>query len=223
MLRTINIFRNIDDATLKEIETSSIKNVYQKKDVIFREGDQPEWFHILTKGKLKITKLSYEGKEIILEIINAPDFFGGLAVLRGFPYPANAIALEECEVLKIPGELFKRLVERYPSMGREILSSVIDRIRTTQETLKNIALERVDQRIASQLIRLSEKYGKTMKEGILIDVKLTKQELADMVGTTVETAIRTMSKFKKNNLITEKNGRIIIKDIEGLRSLKGES
>ncbi len=223
MLKTINIFRNIDDATLKEIERLSTKSIYQKKDVIFSEGDQPEWFHILTKGRLKITKLSYEGKEIILEIINAPDFFGGLAVLRGFPYPANAIALEDSEVLKIPGELFKRLVERYPSMGKEILSSVIDRIKTTHETLKNIALERVDQRIASQLIRLTEKYGKTMKEGILIDVKLTKQELADMVGTTVETAIRTMSKFKKNNLITEKNGRIIIKDIEGLKSMRGES
>lgn len=223
MLKSISLFKDIDDASLKEINALSIKDVYKKKDVIFSEGDSPRWFYILTKGRVKITKISSEGKEIILEIINAPDFFGGLAVLRGFPYPANAIAIEDCEVLKIPGELFLRLSEKYPSIGKEIISYVIDRVKTTHETLKNIALERVDQRIASQLLRLSEKYGKKINEGILIDMKLTKQELADMVGTTVETAIRTMSRFKKSNLITEKNQAIIIKDIEGLKSITKEA
>jgi len=94
-----------------------------------------------------------------------------------------------------------------------------DRIKESHETLKNIALERVEARIASLLLKLADKIGKETEDGILIDMKLTKQDIAEMVGTTVETSIRTMSKFKKLGIVSEREGRIIIKNIQKLKSI----
>ncbi len=219
----IELFKDLSEEELSELEKNSLKELFKKKESIFSEGEPSEWFYILTKGKVKITKLSYDGKEIILELIKAPDFFGGLAVLKGFPYPASAIAMEDSEVIKIPKDKFLKLVEKYPSINRAMLSFLIDRVKTTQETLKNIALERVDTRIASTLLRLSEKYGRHERDGLMIDLRLTKQELADMVGTTVETAIRVMSKFKKSGYLNEKDGKIIITNINKLKELGSES
>ncbi|MFN3739478.1 MAG: Crp/Fnr family transcriptional regulator [Thermodesulfovibrionales bacterium] len=215
----IELFKDLSERELTELEQTSLKETFKKKEAVFSEGEPSEWFCILTKGKIKITKLSYDGKEIILEIIKAPDFFGGLAVLKGFPYPASAIAMEESEVIKIPRAVFLKLVEKYPSINKAMLSFLIDRVKVTQETLKSVALERVETRVASALLRLSEKYGSTEKNGLMIDLRLTKQELADMVGTTVETAIRIMSKFKKSGYLNEKDGKIIIKDINKLKEL----
>ncbi len=219
MIPRIELFKDLTETELSELEAASEKRSFKKKEVIFSEGEPSQWFYLLIKGKVKITKLSYEGKEIILEIIQAPDFFGGLAVLRGFPYPASAVAIEDSEVIRIPRNIFLRLAERYPSINQAMLSFLIDRVKTTQETLKNVALERVDTRIASQLLRLSERYGIPVKEGTLIDLRLTKQELADMVGTTVETAIRVMSKFKKSGYIEERDGKTIIRDLKKLKEL----
>lgn len=218
----IELFKELSQEELNRLESISQRVSFKKKEVIFSEGEPSDWFYVLTSGKVKITKLSYEGKEIILEIIQAPDFFGGLAVLKGFPYPASAIAMEDSEVIMIPRNAFLNLVERYPSISKSLLSFLIDRIKVTQETLKNVALERVETRIASALLRFKEKYGKTTKDGILIDLRLTKQELAEMVGTTVETAIRIMSKFKKSGYIDEKEGKTILKDIQKLREIASE-
>lgn len=218
-LNKIAIFSSLSDSDLKETSPYLIPAKFKKREIIFSEGDPSEWFYIVTSGKVKITKLSHEGREIILELIPPMDFFGGLAVLRGFPYPANAVAMEDTEVLKISRSNLLRLLDRFPNLMFCMAANIGDRIKNSHETLKNIALERVESRIASLLIKLSDKAGKRADDGIIIDLKLTKQDIAEMVGTTVETSIRTMSKFKKLNLITSKAGKIVIKDIDKLKSL----
>ena len=185
----------------------------------FSEGDQPEWFYIVSSGKIKITKLSHEGKEIILELISPTDIFGGVAVLRNFPYPANAVAMEETEVIKISRKNLMRLVDRFPNLMYCIALQLGDRMKSSYDSLKNIALERVEARIAALLLKLAGKVGKETRDGLLIDMRLTKQDVADMVGTTVETSIRTFSKFKKQGLLSDKDGKIVIKDQDGLEEL----
>ena len=90
-LNEIRIFRPLGDSDIEEIKDYLIFERRRKKETIFSEGDTSDWFYIVQRGKIKITKLSHEGKEIILEVISKGDFFGGIAVLRGFPYPANAV------------------------------------------------------------------------------------------------------------------------------------
>jgi len=217
-LKKIDLFKNLSDEELKELEHYVTTAMYRKKEDIFTEGDAPEWFYIVLTGKIKVTKISHDGKEIILELISPYDIFGGVAVLRNFPYPANAVAMEDSEILKISRKNLMRLVDRFPNLMFCIALQLGDRMKSSYDSLKNIALERVEARIAALLLKLGNKVGVETDAGLMIDMRLTKQDVADMVGTTVETSIRTFSKFKKEGLVTDSDGKIIIKDREGLMS-----
>lgn len=218
-LNRFSIFSTLSSSDLKEITPYVASVSFKKREVIFSEGDPSEWFYLVVDGKVKITKLSQDGKEIILEIIPPLDFFGGLAVLRGFPYPANAIAMEDTKLLRISRSNILRILDRFPNLMYCMALQLGERMKGSHETLKNIALERVESRIASLLLKLSDKAGSKAEDGIVIDIKLTKQDIAEMVGTTVETSIRTMSKLKKMNVVAEREGRIVISNLEKLRSL----
>jgi CRP/FNR family transcriptional regulator len=217
-LKKIDLFKNLSDDELKELEHYLTTAMFRKKEDIFTEGDAPEWFYIVLTGKVKVTKISHDGKEIILEIISPYDIFGGVAVLRNFPYPANAVAMEDSEILKISRKNLMRLIDRFPNLMYCIALQLGDRMKSSYDSLKNIALERVEARIAALLLKLGNKVGVETDAGLMIDMRLTKQDVADMVGTTVETSIRTFSKFKKEGLVTDSDGKIIIKDRERLMS-----
>jgi CRP-like cAMP-binding protein len=218
-LKQISLFKGLSDAELKELEPYLTTAKVRKKDTIFSEGEPPEWFYLVLSGKVKITKLSHDGKEIILEVISPTDIFGGVAVIKGFPYPANAVAMEESEVLRISRRNLMRLVDRFPNVMYCIALQLGDRMTSSYDSLKNIALERVEARIAALLLKLAGKVGLPSKDGVVIDMRLTKQDIADMVGTTVETSIRTFSKFKKQGLVTETGGKFVIRDRDALSAL----
>ncbi len=218
-LKKIELFKNLSNEELKELEPYLVREAVAKKTDIFTEGDSPEWFYIVSKGKIKITKLSHDGKEIILELISPTDIFGGVAVLRNFPYPANAVAMEDSEIIKISRKNLMRLVDRFPNLMYCIALQLGDRMKSSYDSLKNIALERVEARIAALLLKLANKVGLEKPDGVMIDMRLTKQDVADMVGTTVDTSIRTFSKFKKEGLLSDTDGKIIIKDRERLAEM----
>jgi len=218
-IREVSIFSTLTAQEAKEISPYLFPETFKKKQTIFSEGDPSEWFYIVKKGKVKITKLSQEGKEIILEIISAMEFFGGIAVIRGFPYPANAVAMEDTEALKISRNNLMKIMDRFPGLMFSMATNIGERVKNSHDMLKSIALEKVDSRIASLLIKLSEKAGEKIPEGLMINMKLTKQDIAEMVGTTVETSIRTMSKLSKNGVLSSKAGKIVIKDLAGLKSV----
>ena len=139
--------------------------------------------------------------------------------MRGFPYPANAVAMDDAELLKISRSNLMRILDRFPNLMYCMAMNIGDRIKGSHEALKNIAVEKVESRIASLLIKLADKAGSKTDDSVAIDMKLTKQDIAEMVGTTVETSIRTMSKFKKLGIVSEKSGKIVIKDLTKLKSL----
>ncbi len=218
-IRKVSIFKTLTPVDAREITKYLLSGKFRKKETIFAEGDSSEWLYIVKKGKVKITKLSQDGKEIILEVLQPDDFFGGIAVVRGFPYPANAVAMEDTEVIKLSRRHLMTIMDRFPTLLHSMAANIGDRIKDSHETLKSIALEKVESRIASLLIKLSDKAGEQVPEGIMITMKLTKQDIAEMVGTTVETSIRTMSKLTKTGLVVSKAGRIVIKDLAQLKSL----
>lgn len=211
-LKGIKLFHSLNDDDLKEILPLVKRVPFSRKAGIFSEGDSPDWLFIMLEGKVKITKISQDGKEIILEIIKNNEPFGAIAVLNGFPYPANAVAMEDSVVLKLSRTDLMRVLDRFPGLMQAMMHDLGSRIKDSHEAMKNIALEKVGSRIAALLLKLSEQMGEDAPEGRRITIRLTKQDIAEMVGTTVETSIRTMSKFKKMGMVIEKDGRIIIPD-----------
>lgn len=219
-LKRISVFSSLDDLELKELLPYLAKECVRRKEEIFSEGDPPEWFYIVLDGKVKMTKLSHDGRELILEVIAPDDFFGAFAVLKSFPYPANAVAMEDSTLLKISRQALIGVIDRFPTVMYDITASLGQRTKELYETLKNVALERVESRIAALLLKLADRVGSPRSDGAtVIGMKLTKQDIAEMVGTTVETSIRIMSRLKKAGIIVDDGGRIAIRDSERLKSV----
>lgn len=184
---------------------------YKNNAHIFMEGDPSDWFYIVANGEVKILKHTLAGKDIILEIMSPGDMFGGVAVLDKKPFPATAQAMEQTTVIRISRQNLLGIMEEYPILKLETVKYFSDRLRDAHETLKNIATERAERRIASLLLKLSEKVGVEDAGYKKIDFPLTRQEISEMVGTTVETCIRIISKFQKQGMVKSSGGKILIK------------
>ncbi|MCX7856849.1 MAG: Crp/Fnr family transcriptional regulator [Deltaproteobacteria bacterium] len=219
MVKNIKIFSNIKEEDLLRLERNAIYQNVKKKTIIFNQGDKANWFYGLLEGKVKISRVSTGGREVTIEIIDPGQFFGVLAIIKGFPYPATATTVENSKVLKIAKEIFLDVYNKYPHINKLILQEITLRMKTSLDVLTGVALDDCTSRIAYQLLRLAAKYGKNTEEGILIDTKLTRQQLAELAATTTETTIRILSEFKKNGYIKEKNKMILLADAKGLSSL----
>ncbi len=215
-LKKSEIFSSLKDEELNKTSMFFEKITFKNDEIIFVEGDPSDKFYIVAEGNVKILKHSLAGKDIILEIMSTGDVFGGVAVLDKKPYPASAQAMESTTVIRISRQNLLKIMEEYPILKLEIVKYFSDKLRDAHEMLKNIATERVERRIASLLLKLSEKVGVEESGYTKIDFQLTRQEISEMVGTTVETCIRTMSKFQKNRMVKSENGRISI----NVKSLK---
>jgi CRP/FNR family transcriptional regulator len=211
VLRKSEIFSSLKEEEIQHISEYFEKTDFKNNETIFGEGDASEKFYIVAEGNVKILKHTLMGKDIILEIMSHGDIFGGVAVLDKKPYPASAQAMGFTSTIRIGRQNLFDIMEEYPILKLEVVKYFSDKLRDAHEMLKNIATERVERRIASLLLKLSEKVGVEDGGYRKIEFPLTRQEISEMVGTTVETCIRTMSKFQKNGMIKSSNGRIMIK------------
>ncbi|RJQ16711.1 MAG: Crp/Fnr family transcriptional regulator [Nitrospiraceae bacterium] len=211
ILKRGEIFSALKEPEIKKLAAFFEKITFRNDETIFSEGDPSDKFYILAEGNVKILKHTMMGKDIILEIMSPGDIFGGVAVLDKKPYPASAQAMESTTAIRISRQNLLKIMEEYPILKLEIVRYFSDKLRDAHEMLKNIATERVEKRVAALLLKLSEKVGVEDSGFRKIDFPLTRQEIAEMVGTTVETCIRTMSKFQKSGLVRSTSGRISIK------------
>jgi CRP/FNR family transcriptional regulator len=209
-LKKSEIFSPLNESEIKRISSLFEQIEFKNNETIFLEGDPSEKFYILAEGNVKILKHTMMGKDIILELMSKGDVFGGVAVLDKKPYPASAQAMESTKAIRISRQNLLKIMEEYPILKLEIVRYFSDKLRDAHEMLKNIATERVEKRIAALLLKLSEKVGVDDSGYRKIDFPLTRQEIAEMVGTTVETCIRTISKLQKKGMVRSSNGRISI-------------
>lgn len=192
---------------------------YRARDYLFSEGDAPAWFWLVRSGRIKILRQSRDGKEIILELLGPGEPFGGVAALEGRAYPASAQALEASTVVRIPPEPVLAIAQRHPTIVREMALMLGRRLRAAHDSVKSLASDPVEARLAARLIRLAESEGARDQRGLVLPFRLTRQTLADMTGTTVETAIRVVSRWLKKGILNEEDGRLIVPSVDVLREL----
>jgi CRP-like cAMP-binding protein len=209
-LKKTIFFSSLSEASLKEISRLFNEEQYGRDDYIFFEGDIPEWFHVVKEGKVKLVKHSDTGKDVILQIFSSGDMFGETYLFDRKPYAASAQAMEPSSVLKLSRKDFFLLFSRHPFVATEMIMELGRQLREAQATIKSLAVDRVEQRIATILLKLADKLGSSENGGIMLNLSITRQDLADMAGTTVETAIRVMSRFTKAKIIKPASGKIVI-------------
>jgi CRP/FNR family transcriptional regulator len=180
-------------------------------EFVFWEGDAPDQFYLLAAGKLKAIKHSTQGKEFIIAFFGPGEMFGEVAVFENRPYPASAQAVENSVVLGISRREFLEFLSKRPEVALKIIGVLGGRLREAQARLRDLAGERVEQRLARTLMMLSTKLGSSLP--------FTRQEIADMSGTTTETAIRFLSSLNRRKITRSERGKIVILDMEKLRLL----
>lgn len=181
---------------------------------LFVEGRAADSLWVVQDGLVHILKHGPEGREIVLQVIPPGELFGAVAALEERPYPASAIAVEESVVCRLPAAIARELCERHPTLRAAILGQVTSRLRDAHERLRSVALERVEQRLARMLLTLAEKIGQR-KEGMTV-LHVTRQELADMIGTTVESTIRITSKWQQAGLVASSRHELGLRDVAAL-------
>ncbi|MCC2641011.1 MAG: putative Transcriptional regulator, Crp/Fnr family [Nitrospira sp.] len=193
---------------------------YGRGQYIFREGDPTEYFHIVKEGTVKCVKSSLDGKECTLKVLMPGDLFCcDAATFDGASHPGTAQPMGEVSVLRMKKEAYFKMLRRNPDAAMEVIRYLGSRLNEAQEKAKVLALDRADQRLASLLTDLAERTGVKEPNGIRLSVRLTRQDMANMVGVTTETAIRIMARFKKDRLVSGTAARLVIRDLPRLKLL----
>ena len=210
--RVRSILRDVDDVAIQHLDSTKACYVYKKGQVIFSEGIPPTGLYCLHTGKVKIYKTGDEGREKIVRLAKSGDVLGYRALLMGGPSSVSAAAIEESLVCCIPQETFFRLVRANGNLTMRIIESLSAELGSAEDQILHIAQRPVRERLAEALLLLKETYGTEDGDSSALSVRLSREELAGIVGTAIETLVRTLAEFKKEELIATEKKKIRILD-----------
>jgi CRP/FNR family transcriptional regulator len=213
------VFAALPSREVAALAAVAVEETHRTRDYIFMEGDPARWFCVVKSGRVKIVRHSRTGKDVVLEMLGPGEIFGGVAVIERRPYPAAAQATEPTVVLKIPADAMIAVAEPHPSVIKEIALMIGRRLRTAHDSVESLAVDPVEARLAVALLRLAEPRGAPGQTRVTLPFHLTRQSLADMTGTTVETAIRVLSRWLKEGVVEDDGARLALTDVEALRAL----
>ena len=209
------LFRGLPENQLREIKQIAVDRYFGKGEPIFLEGDDGDGFFIVVDGRVKIYKVSSEGKEQILHIFGPGEPFGEVPVFSGQRFPANAEAISKSHLLFFPRTAFIDLITKKPSLSLNMLAVLSMRLREFTVQVENLSLKEVPGRLASYLIYLADEQGKED----CVTLSISKGQLASLLGTIPETLSRIYAKMTDQNLIEVKGRTIKLLNLQGLEEI----
>jgi CRP-like cAMP-binding protein len=219
ILRKIYLFSGIGEADLEVLTQMAVGKAFARQDTIFWEGKEAQGFYILITGQIKLIKSSLEGKEYIIRLVGSGETFAEAAVFGDIPYPATAIALEDCQTLFFPKAPFLRHLAASPALARNMLATLSRLMLHLTKQLEDLSLKEVSARLARYLLeRCEDEQGKVAK-GASCELPTTKTQLAAYLGTISETLSRTLSRLKSLGMIEVDKGKITIIDPVALQNM----
>ena len=190
-LQNVPIFSDLSDSDLKKISDKMVSRFYEKGKMILLEESQGETFFIILSGVVKVTRLSDDGREVILAILGESDFFGEMSLLTGEVRSANVVALEKTKALLLNTEDFLKTLEKHPKVAINLLRELAIRIQKSDKQIVSLSLSDAERRIAISILRVAEEQGMIYHGNVTIDPLPSQQDIANMAGTTRETVSRT--------------------------------
>jgi CRP-like cAMP-binding protein len=209
-------FQRLQPAELEVVRQSARLRPVEQEAYFFHQGDSATTFYILVEGRVKLTEVTPEGQQILVRFISPGEAMGIIAALSKAVYPLSAQAVERCLALAWDGEILEQLMERYPLIAIDGLRMVSRRWHELEERFRELATERVERRVAQALLRLVRQAGRKVDQGVLIDLPLSRQDLAEMTGTTLYTVSRILSRWEQQNLVEAGRERVLIRYPHGL-------
>ncbi len=213
----VPLFADLADKDIRELMAVARRRTYRSGEVIFHREDPGQVLYVVKEGKVKICLVSPEGQEITLAVFGKGECFGEFAILDGLPRSADAVAMERVECYTLQRSDFHQAIMKNPKIAIQVLESISKRLRTTDQMVEDLIFLDVYGRVAKKLLELSDTHGTKVADGIRIDVRLTQQELASMVGASRESVNKVLGYFTDKNFISTDKHRITLHRITDLK------
>jgi CRP-like cAMP-binding protein len=205
------LFAPLPEEQWAKIKEQLVRRTFEKDAYLFFEGDPANWLVFVVRGRVKMIKHSESGRETILSTFGPGQIVGEVGVLVGDAYPATAQALEPTVTLSLRRDEYVTLLRTHPDLAWMLIQELGHRLQRAHETIRSMAVEKVERRVARVLLRMANTAGQRLEGGaVQITVPLSRQDIADMAGTVMETAIRTLSKFQRQGLVETQEGYIVL-------------
>ena len=218
-IRRVPMFRDFAEDEVAGVAATVTDRTYGKHDFIVREGDPGSTFFFLVKGSVSVCRITPDGREMILAILKEGDFFGEMAMFDSSLRSASIKTLTDVEVGAIRYADFLVLLEGNPRVGRSLVTALSDRLRAANALIAATTQQDIRARLASLLLNLATQFGEPVEGGIRISLRLTNQEMANMIATTRETVNRTLNRFWDEKLVDMRTAHVVIVDPGKLRAL----
>lgn len=223
ILHGLPFFAHLSSEALAEINQQFYATGYAAGETVYFSGDPAERLFVVAHGEVKLLRHSAGGQDVLLDMLGEGEMFGTLTVLGDRSYPDTAVAQTPCCVLGISAADFQTILARVPEVALAVLGLVAERLQNAHDTISQISATPVESRVAAALLKLAEKLGVQDERGVLINTRLSRQDLAAMTGTTTETASRIMSQFRRDGLIESGREWIIVTNAAQLEQIASEA
>ena len=216
-LKQVSLFANLADEDLHELMNAAKRRAFRSGEVIFHRDDPGQVLYMIKEGKVKICIISPDGQEISLAVFGKGECFGEFALLDGLPRSADAIALEKVECYTLQRSDFHNAIMKTPKIAIQVLEALTKRLRNTDNMVEDLIFLDVYGRVAKKLLELADAHGVKTDDGVRIEVRLTQQELASMVGASRESVNKVMGYFTEKDFISTDKHRITLHRIADLK------
>ena len=221
-LKSVGLFKGLDDALLEEIEKLASTREFKKGELLFLEGDEPEQLWFILDGEVKIFKEFASGKSAILGIFGPGSMVAEVAVIDGNPYPAGCQAVTAGIAATIKRDDALNIITTNPTVALRMMSGLGRKLRDLTGDLGSMSVQSVIRRLSRLLVKLAEKLGTPKGNSIEMELFLTRKDLAELIGTSFEVAVRGLRKLQDENLLEIRGKILIVPDIKKLREAAGE-
>ncbi|MBN2708757.1 MAG: Crp/Fnr family transcriptional regulator [Calditrichaceae bacterium] len=216
-LKLIPLFSEMREEDLQEIINMSVRQVYKKDNMVLIEEEIGSTMFIILSGRVKISRISDEGREVILSILVDGDFFGEMAILDGQTRSANAVTLEDTEMMIIRRENFLQILHDHPQVAINLLKELAHRLRRSDSQIKSLSLQNAMGKVASTLLRIADDSGIIKQGRVEIAHLPPQQDLANMAGTSRETISRVIKSLSQLGYVKKEGSKLIIVDYDRFR------
>jgi CRP-like cAMP-binding protein len=209
-LQAADLFNGMSVPDLEKVIRAAQRRGLAAGEFLFHQGDPARFLFVLAEGQVKLMQYTPEGQQVIIRFIGPGETFAVLAVLRESDYPIAAQVVQNCVALSWDRAAMKQLMDEIPRLERNALSIMADRVREFQDRVRELSTERVERRIARALLRLTRQAGRESAEGVVIDMPLSRQDLAEMSGTTLFTVSRTLKDWEALGVVKLGRTRVTV-------------
>src|SRR6266571_2641808 len=215
--KQVSFFADLSEEEIQALSSATKRRTFRSGEVIFHRDDPGQVLYMIKEGKVKICIISPDGQEVSLTVFGKGEVFGEFALLDGLPRSADAVALEKVECYTLQRSDFQRAIMKNPKIAIQVLEVLSERLRTTDQMVEDLIFLDVYGRVAKKLLELADTHGSKVGNGIRIDVRLTQQELASMVGSSRESVNKVMGYFTDKNFISADKHKITLHRIVELK------